>query len=143
MPKALLLILVFTLGFLVHAFFFPDFLYNGLRQALNIYNPQSAKLLGVQTEKNTQPQYQFMTYVNYNNGRFDPASVTIKRSYYLAITNMSKKEQMWLVSDHPLLNTKRGYAESERLQTILYEVGSYKVSNKLSPGPLLNVIVVP
>ncbi len=131
------LTIAFSVGFVVHAFFFPDVLYNGLAMFTkkNFGEPAVAPT--------TEPDNQFFTYVNYRDGKFRPGKVTIKRSNYLAITNLNPDEFMWLVSDNKLLNTGRGYAESERLTTILNELGSFTVTEKNRPEAILSVTVAP
>lgn len=69
--------------------------------------------------------------------------MTIKRSNYLAVTNLNAKEFMWLVSDNSLLNTNRNYAESERLTVLLNELGTFTVVEKNRPEALLTVSVIP
>lgn len=131
------LLVAFGLGFLVHAFFFPDVWYNGLA-ALTKKNIE-VKSAPVPQNSNEQ----FFTYVTYQDGKFRPGKVTIKRSNYLAVTNLNAKEFMWLVSDNSLLNTNRNYAESERLTVLLNELGTFTVVEKNRPEALLTVSVIP
>ena len=131
------LIIAFTIGFFVHAFFFPDYFYNGLAE-LTKKNVTSANPV-----LPTGAPDQFFTYVTYSNGKFRPGKVTIKRSDYLAITNLNKIDRMWLVSDNKLLNTGRDYAESERLTVMLNELGTFTVLEKNNPAALLSVTVIP
>lgn len=91
---------------------------------------------------NTGQQDEFVTKVNFDGTRFSPSSVTIKKSYIIAITNMSKTEGMWLQSDNSLLNTTRSYGESEQLRAELLTPGTYHVINKLKSGGVLTVSVV-
>ncbi len=88
-----------------------------------------------------QSSDQFISYVNWDGQKFTPSEVTMKKSYYIAITNTDPKSRMWLDSDNPLLKTSREYGETERLQVSLYEAGIYKVINKLKPNYSLIVKV--
>jgi hypothetical protein len=84
---------------------------------------------------------QFMTLVQYNENGFKPNTVTIQRGNYIIIRNQAKDRQMWLSSDNPLLTTRRGYAQSEQIQTTLIEPGSYTVKNNLDLTHTLLVVV--
>lgn len=134
--KVLLFIfMAFVIGFFTHAFFFPDFLPNGLQDIA-----ASNFLLPAQNKSNIQTD-SFITYVNYDGNQFIPQHVTILKGNYLAITNTSKDKLMWLSSDNDLLNMERGYAQSERLQVLLPKVGEYTVVNKLNTQAQLSVKV--
>lgn len=86
---------------------------------------------------------QFITYIDYDGNEFNPKTVTIKKGNYIAITNKSKDQLMWLVSDNADLNTKRGYGEGEKLQLTLLKEGTYKVTNRLDTKGFLEVVVEP
>jgi len=73
----------------------------------------------------------FFTDIVYKDGHFEPSHVKVKVGNYLTITNRSDS-LMWLVSDHPKLNTVRGYGESERLKIMADKEGSYTIGNKLN-----------
>jgi len=131
------LVLAFAFGFFAHAIFFPDVFYDGLAGLTH------KTIRAEPTKPPENPDTHFFTYVSYDNGMFRPGKVTIKRSNYIAITNMNKADLMWLVSDNKLLNTTRGYGESERLTTILNELGTFTILEKNRPDAHLTVTVIP
>lgn len=131
------LLIFFFIGFFVHALFFPDLFYN----ALGELNKKNIVISPTPGEKKTDSN--FFTYVTYKDGKFRPGNVTIGRSNYLVITNVNKKDPMWLVSDNKLLNTERGFMESERLTILLNELGRFTVVEKNRPEALLIVTVKP
>lgn len=131
--------IAFTAGFLVHALFFPYVFVDGKSKTLE----EPIKTIITREKRDIPPEVEndLITYVRYENKAFTPSSVTITKGNYIAITNISKTEQMHLVSDNELLNTVRGYAFSERLQTVISEPGIYKVQNELYPEAVLTVTV--
>jgi len=132
-----IMVLFFTLGFLVHAFFFPFVLTNNLSLLLQ------GKAQEENTLKNVIPvgQSKAVTNVLYINGEFTPRVVQVKNSYYLSIINDSENQLMFLASDNPLLRTPRGYGKSEELRVQLYDIGTYEVYDKNNPSSRLSVIV--
>lgn len=132
-------VLFFTAGFLVHAFFFPYVFVDGKSEIIEV--PFTTTVTTENKEIPEEIENDLITYVRYEKKAFKPSSVTITRGNYIAITNISKIEQMHLVSENPLLNTKRGYAFGERLQTVIAEPGTYEVVNKLFPEAKLTVKV--
>lgn len=126
---------VFVIGFFVHALLFPDFLPNGIQSisASNVFPPAQ--------NKNIPQNDSLITYVNYDGDQFVPKRIIILKGNYLAITNTATDKLMWLSSDNDLLNTPRGYAESERLQVLLPKVGEYTVTNKLNTQAQLSIQV--
>jgi hypothetical protein len=131
--------IAFTAGFLVHAVFFPYVFVDGKSEMLE--EPISTIITRENRQLPPEVENDLITYVRYEKKAFKPSSVTITRGNYIAITNISNKEQMWLLSDNPLLNTVRGYAYGERLQTVIAEPGIYKVQNELFPEAMLEVTV--
>jgi len=131
------LLMFFLIGFFVHAAFFPDLFYN----ALGEFNKNKITVSPTPTEEKDKSN--FFTYVTYKDGKFRPGNITIGRSNYLAITNLNTKEPMWLISDNKLLNTERGYMESERLTVLLNELGTFTVIEKNRPEALLVITVKP
>ncbi|MBI3577186.1 hypothetical protein HY086_04070 [Candidatus Gottesmanbacteria bacterium] len=132
----LLFIFAFGLGFGVCYFFVsPNNRFSSGQALLEKANVKEHQVLGESTAD------QFITYVTYQDGRFNPSHVVVAKGNYLAITNGSPKELLWLISDLPILTTVRGYAHGERLQTILGISGSYTVTNKLSPNHTLTISV--
>lgn len=123
----LLLLFTFSLGFLANAFLFKT-------SRSDVSSFSQAEILGQSSAD------EFITAVDYDGERFEPSSVTITIGNYITITNQSKKELMWLVSDLKELNTVRGYGEGERLQALLTQKGEFKVMDKLTQS-LLVVIV--
>jgi hypothetical protein len=131
------LILSFAAGYL-STIILPDYSW----QALSSKLPAQATL-GTEAQKPDAGSNEFVTMVNFDGLHFNPSYVTIKKSYMIAITNMSKDEKMWLQSDNPNLATTRAYAESERLKVELDTPGNFKVINKEKSGGVLNVKVIP
>jgi len=127
------LLFTFVAGFFVHALFFPQFL------------PQ-IKTTSAKNELEKNPaggnsDAGLYTYINFDGDNFSVPYVAIKTGFYIAITNKSKSKLMWLESENSLLRTNRGYGESERLETILYEKGTFEVYSKLNPDAKLTVVV--
>jgi plastocyanin len=83
----------------------------------------------------------FITEVKYENASFKPASVTIKKGNYLAITNVGDS-LMWLSSDNPKLSTPRGYGKSEQLRIKPETIGSHTVTDTLHQGVSLHVSII-
>jgi len=129
-----LCILFFSVGFIVHALFFPTVLTNNFL----LYTKYSSEKRQISAVKDVNKS---LTLVSFDEGEFDPQVAVVGKSYYLGITNMSGKELMTLTSENPLLRTPRGYAESERLVVQLYQAGEYTVSSALHPDRTLKVIV--
>lgn len=132
MKKITLFILFFSLGYF--------FRYYAERQRISymkieevVNKPQVEAISG---------NDQFITYIDFEDGFFSKANVTIRPGDYLAVTNKSSEVQMWLVSTVSALMTPRGYAEGERLQTTLNEVGRFIVTEKISKA-VLEVNVLP
>ena len=137
--QVLYFLIVFTTGFFVHAIFFPYVFVDGKSDVIEV--PFTTNVTTEKKEIPEEIENDLITYVRYDKKRFNPSSVTITKGNYIAITNISKAEQMWLTSENPLLNTVRGYAFGERLQTVIAEPGNYKVQNKLFPEANLTVKV--
>ena len=132
MSKLFLVILAFSLGFVVHLLL------------MNLQNKPDLNLLSQQSvagEKITADE--FITYIDYDGNEFKPRTVTVKKGNYIAIMNKSKDKQMWLVSDNADLNTKRGYGEGEIVRLTLLKEGSYNVINRLNTKAFIKVVVVP
>ena len=124
----------FFAGILVHAFFFPDF----LSRTTNL-NSLKNKVLGErQPTKSTQSE--FLTIVSYKKGAFHPGKVWIKKGNYLAIQNDDEEKQMWLVSDRKDLQTVRGYGLSERVTSIMNDLGTFSVTNITTNSVLVIVV---
>lgn len=130
----LLLIIVFFLGFAIHALFFPTIL--SRNYTLDIKHSIDKK--DIKNSIETNPA---QTIVTFENGEFNPRVVVIGKSYYVGIRNMSDTELMTLTSLNPLFQTPRGYGKSEELLVQLYDVGEYFVSSALHPDKVLKVIV--
>lgn len=137
MKKLFLLALIFFAGFFTHAYFSPNLLFYNKPLSLD------ALLKNAKTDNQRTKIDPFFTGVIYQKGQFSPQRVSIKKSNYITITNNSKTEGMWLISNNQLLNTSRPYYESEQLKTILNEIGSFTVINKVNPQAVLVVVVSP
>lgn len=126
-------------GFFVHAFFFPDFFYDGISS----FQKSSSKIVPTvapQVEDNSQ-KIQFFTYINYDGQKFDKRNVIIRLGNYLVVTNTSSSEGMLLESDLPIFNTGRPFGLSETVQSRLDIPGMYYIHNTLKPSATINVIV--
>jgi len=131
----ILLIVSFSLGFALHWL---------ISEGKNLFiagtQVQPVSLLG-QNVLGRASQDQFITYVDYDGKSFKPGSVIVKKGNYLAITNKSKDQLMWLISQNLDLNTQRGYGEGEKLQLTLLKEGEFKVIDKLNPNTSLVIKV--
>lgn len=137
MRTVVYVLIIFSLGFLVHAFFFPNFLYKGL-------SPIKGIVLGI-NDKNSVNEafnYSFLNYVNFSDGQFDKREITIRKGDYIIITNKDNKQLMWLMSDNPFLSTPRGYGLGEEVRTILNNVGTLTVVNKMNRSQMLTIHVI-
>lgn len=135
MKKALVLcLLTFFGGFLTHAFVFPDFLANGIVDVQQIALPNP-------TPTGAQTQQAFETYITYDGRSFNRHNVTIEVGSYLIITNTNSTKQMWLLSNNPLLETIRGYGESEQVREKIEEKGQFVVTDKNNPSERLVITV--
>ena len=132
----LLVILIFFLGFGAAYILFTSDILQVNRPDIGFLFKQ--KVAAVKTTADN-----FITYIDYDGTDFSPRKVIIKKGNYIAITNKSKTELMWLVSNNTGLNTKRGYAEGERLQLILLKEGRYVVANRLNTKASTEVVVEP
>lgn len=129
-----LLLLFFSLGFIVHALFFPTV----LTKNITVF---TKRVIDQKPAPTLDTSNKALTHVLFDEGEFDPQVVVIRKSYYLGIMNISEKELMTLTSDNPLLITPRGYGLSEEHIVQLYEPGDYTVSSLLHPDRELKVIV--
>jgi hypothetical protein len=133
-------IIVFFLGFLTHALFFPDMLANGLDSFLpkdTAIDPQVNTAV-----QNNNDHGAFLTQIEYVDGQFSRHNITIEVGSYLTITNTNKDNQlMWLYSNNKLLSTNRGYGESEQIRVRMDEKGQYAVIDKNNPKEKLIVTV--
>ncbi|MCX7997196.1 MAG: hypothetical protein N2691_05615 [Patescibacteria group bacterium] len=128
--------LFFVAGFFFHALFFPYLFVDG-----DLSEAQKAVQSVLVDSTYEDERNDFITYVNYENGRFRPASVEIKRGNYIAITNRDTEERMHLDSPRTQLSTVRPYALGERVKTTLSEPGSFTVTNRENPRAVLKITV--
>jgi hypothetical protein len=136
MKKNIILsVLFFGIGFLTHAFFFPDMLSNGIADVSNIVIPNTSPT------PQDQGSHSFMTEIDYNEGHFSRHNITVDIGSYVLITNQSKNHLMWLISNNPLLATVRGYGESEKVRVRLDTKGQYVVGDKNAPQERLVITV--
>ncbi len=94
------------------------------------------KILNQQVEP-VSGQDQFVTYVNFENGKFSDELVKIHKGDYLAITNTDKDNLMWLNATMSAWTTVRGYGESERVMKTIDEVGVYRIGERTSGDVLV------
>jgi hypothetical protein len=128
-------ILFFVVGFLTHAFFFPDVLVNGIVDVSQVAGPNTQQ---TENQQVNDPQF---TKVTFDGERFSRNNVTVGFTRYIQIVNESEKELMWLLSDDPDLTTKRGYGYSEAVQKQFNKKGQYVVINKNNPQEKLVITV--
>ena len=127
-------LLFFVLGFLVHSFFFPDFLANGISDVEKIALPDA------NTTQNGNQQA-FETKISFDGDRFSRHNIAIEVGSYLIITNTSPTKGMWLIATTQLLSTKRSYAESEAVRVRLDDRAQYVVADKNNPQEKLVITV--
>lgn len=128
-------ILFFIAGFFVHAFIFPDFMVNGIVDVSQVAGPN------VQQGQNQQVNDPQFTKITFDGERFSRNNVSVGFTRYIQITNVSDKEQMWLLSDDPELTTPRGYGTSETVQKQFNQKGQFVVINKNNPKEKLVITV--
>jgi len=130
MRRVIYFLIVFLLGYLSH-FFISRMGYEKIDVATLVDQPKVEALSGNDT---------FVTYVDFDGTGFSVPKVKIKKGDYLALTNINEETQMWLVSTVSAMSTVRGYANGERLQLALEDVGVYVVGEK-NTGSKLEVKV--
>lgn len=128
-------ILFFGFGFLSHAFFFPDFLANGITDVQQIAAPNAKPTSGTE---NTDP---LITEVTFDGERFSRNNVTIGFTRYIKIVNTSKTDMMELIGSIDELTTPRGYAESEAVQMQFNQKGQFVVADRNNPQEKLVITV--
>lgn len=135
MKKAFLALIVgFTSGFLVHAYFFPDVLSNGI-----IFTPEN--LLSNEVSPTPNDQRQLFTNITYNGEKFSRSNVTIGTGDYITVTNDSPDKPMWLMSNVPALSTPRGYGESEQVKSRMDTKGQFIIKDKNNPSEQVIITV--
>jgi len=105
------------------------------------YISQKGDISSTADQANSDSSDNFITLVEYADNGFRPNAVTIRKGNYIVIRNISAKTHVWLSSDNPLLNTTRGYAQSEQIRSVLNDEGVYAVTNKLNLSHKLTVVV--
>lgn len=82
-------------------------------------------------EKAEDPNNNFINSIRYENGKFNPSTLTMRKGNYLIVSNNSDSK-MWLVSTLPELNTPRGYGNGEEKRVKPEKEGTYTITNKLN-----------
>ncbi len=82
-------------------------------------------------------QDQFVTYVEFVDGKFSLPTVKVHKGDYLALTNIDKDNLMWLSATMSAWSTVRGYAEGERIMQTFDEVGTYRIGERISGDALV------
>lgn len=135
MKKTILLsFLTFVLGFLTHAFIFPDFLANGVTDVSRVVLPAPSAA----PAQETQP---LVTKITFDGKDFSRTNITVEFSRYLQITNTSKETLMWLTSNYPELTTERGYGETEAVSVRMDKRGQFVVADKNNPSERVVITV--
>ena len=135
MKKNLILFTFFFIsGFLTHAYFFPDFLANGITTIPQLVMPNPTPTTTTQNET-------LITKVYFDGQNFSRTNIKIGFTRYIQIINTSKDKLMWLQSNHPELTTSRGYGESEAAQAQFNEKGQFVVADKNNPDERLVITV--
>jgi len=132
----LLLALIFCLGFLTHALFFPDVLANGFTDVASIVIP-----IPTPTQGPNGSQYDFQTTITYKEGHFSRHNIVIRAGNYLSIKNIAQQHPMWLISNDPQLTTVRGYGDSEQVRERMDTKGQFVVEDKNNPQEKLVITV--
>lgn len=132
--KLLSFILFFFLGFLTHAFVFPDFLANGFTDVSKIVIPEPSNAPA-------QAADQQLTIIEFDGKKFSRNNIRVGFTRYLQIVNTSPDKLMWLNSNVPELATVRGYGEAEAVKTQFNEKGTFVVQDKNNPSEKLVITV--
>lgn len=130
MRKILLLgsyLIVFTFGFFVDTFLES--------KGVGLENVEQ-KILDQKIEP-ISGEDQFMTYVDFEKGKFSQSAVKVRKGDYLAVTNKDVEKQMWLTATMSAWTTPRGFAEGERVMQTMNEVGNFSLREKASGAVLL------
>ena|SRR5258708_3702576 len=135
LKKLLLFGIIFILGFLTHAFFFPDFLINGFSDISAITLPNTSPTPGQDVNST------FFTKITYNGSHFSRHALIVPIDSYVMIENMSTDSRMWLLSNNPLLATQRGYSYTEAIRVRIDTKGSYVVEEKNNPQEKILITV--
>ncbi len=136
MKKNIILsIIFFFLGFLTHAFFFPDILSNGITDVKNIAIPNLTPTGGGQQND------PLITKIGFDGEQFSRHNVTIGFTRYIQIVNTSENTLMELQSTAKELTTTRGYATSEAVQMQFNQKGQFVVADKKNPDEKLVITV--
>jgi len=133
--KIFIITIVFGLGFLTHALFFPDVLTNGIADVKQIALPNTSPTTAIGTNE------PLMTTVIFDGKHFSRNNITVPFSRYLKIENQSKETLMSLTANTPLLTTPRGYGYGEALQVRMDKKGQFIVADKNNPQEKLVITV--
>ena len=136
MKKAFIIFTItFVAGFLTHAFFFPEFLSNGIVDVGRLVIPIPAPTGSAKaTDK-------FETIITFDGDHFSRHNIAISVGNYLMIRNVAMHHLMWLSSNDPQLATVRGYAESEQVRERMDTKGQFLVQDKNNPSERLIITV--
>jgi hypothetical protein len=130
-------LLVFGLGFLVHAYVFPNTLINQNVNFEDLLTKQ--KLAG---NKKANQTFLLENKVSYINGSFKPTRVVMHTGDYIEIINQNKDTYMELISNNTALSTPRPYGYTEQVRSILPEAGTYTVFDKSNKNVSLVIVVL-
>ena len=125
-----------TLGFFIHALFFPDVFSNGIFVTPALPTPDQG-----QTQAPSTNKVQNITTITFDGQNFSRHNVAIEQSRYIVIVNTSKDTLMWLSSNNKDLATPRGYGEGEQVKTRLDDKGQFIVADKNNPSEKLIITV--
>jgi hypothetical protein len=131
----LLLGFVFGLGFLTHAFIFPDVLVNGFSDVQNLVIPN------VSPTPNQNTNDTFQTTITFDGTHFSRHSLVLPFESYIIIKNISQNSLMWLLSNYPPLATPRGYGYTEEINIRLDKRGTFVVEDKNNPSERIVITV--
>lgn len=132
--KILLILFVFSAGFLTHALIFPDFLANGFTDVSKIVIPEISPTGAPVNDSQ-------LTKIEFDGKKFSRNNVRIGFTRYLQITNTNPDKLMWLQSNKPELTTVRGYGEAETVKAQFNEKGTFIVRDKNNPSEQLMITV--
>lgn len=137
MKKAILFLLVgFTLGFFVHALVTPDLFANGI-----VFLPQAPQITPGQAQQTQTSDVPTETKITFNGSAFSRTNVTVQRSRYVSITNLSQDTKMDLSSTEPDLSTPRPYAFEEMVRTRIDKPGQYVVADRTNTSVRMVITV--
>lgn len=138
--RTVIALIFFSLGFVSSA-------YLGTKNVsifdnpLNQVSSSAESVLALPTTRQIKIVPPLVTEVDFDGTNFSKSTVQIEQGRYIGIKNTSNSQLMWLISSNSLLNTQRGFGQSEMLKVMLTTPGTFQVVNKLKPSSVLTVTI--